>query len=95
MEKELANRNEDLNDIIKIAKPVEDSNLLIDGITETVKHEIKQEGGIIANLLAPSPTSLVQLVISAVVKGISERGIRRIGKRYMDKCFFSVPSFKH
>ena len=36
--------NEDRNDIIKIIKSLEDSNVLIDGITETVKHEtIKQE----------------------------------------------------
>ena len=32
--------NEDLNDIIKITKSLEDSNDLIDGITETVKHVI-------------------------------------------------------
>ena len=34
--------NEDMNDIIKIIKSLEDSNVLIDGITETVKHEIKK-----------------------------------------------------
>ena len=33
--------NEDINDIIKIIKSLEDSNVLFDGITETVKHEIK------------------------------------------------------
>ena len=33
--------NEDLNDIIKNIKSVEDSGVLIDGVTETVKHEIK------------------------------------------------------
>ena len=30
--------NEDMNDIIKIKNSLEDSNVLIDGITETVKH---------------------------------------------------------
>ena len=34
--------NEDMNDIIKIIKSLEDSNILIDGITETVKHEKKK-----------------------------------------------------
>ena len=29
--------NEDINDIIKIIKSLEDSGVLIDGITETVK----------------------------------------------------------
>ena len=44
--------NEDMNDIIKIIKSLEDSGVLIDGVTETVKHEIKkQEGGSVAVLL--------------------------------------------
>ena len=30
--------NEDLNDIIKVIKSLEDSDVLIDGVTETVKH---------------------------------------------------------
>ena len=33
--------NEDINDFIKIIKSVEDLGVLIDGVTETVKHEIK------------------------------------------------------
>ena len=49
-----------------------DSCVLIDGVTETVKHEIKkQEGGFLGPLLAPLADSLVQPVISSVVKGIS------------------------
>ena len=30
-----------MNDIIQIIKSLDDSNLLIDGITETVKYKIK------------------------------------------------------
>ena len=33
--------NEDIDDIIKIIKSLEDSGASIDGVTETVKHEIK------------------------------------------------------
>ena len=33
--------NKDMNDIIKIVKSLKDSGVLIDGVTETVKHEIK------------------------------------------------------
>ena len=33
--------NEDINDIIRIIKSLEDSSVLIDGVTETVKHETK------------------------------------------------------
>ena len=32
-----------MNDIIKILKSLEDSGVLIDGVTETVKHEIKNK----------------------------------------------------
>ena len=35
--------NEDMNDIIKIIKSLEDSGVVIDGVTETVKHEIKNK----------------------------------------------------
>ena len=70
--------NEDMNDIIKIIMSLEDSNILIDGITETVKHEIKQHrGGFLPALLLPVAASLVQPVISSVVKGISGRGVTR------------------
>ena len=34
--------NEDMNDIIKIIKSLEDSGILIDAVTETVKDEIKK-----------------------------------------------------
>ena len=80
--------NEDMNDIIKIIKSLEDSGVLIDGVTETVKHEIKyQEGGFLGALLAPLAASLVQPVISSVVQGISGRGVRWAGRRYMNKNF--------
>ena len=56
-----------MNNIIKIIKSLEDSNILIGGITET-KHKIKkQEGGIFSTLLAPLAALLVQTVISSVV----------------------------
>ena len=62
--------------------------VLIEGVTETVKDEIKkQEGGFLAVLLAPSAASLVQQVISSVVKGISRRWSRRVGRGYMVKHF--------
>ena len=58
-----------MNDIIKIIKSLEASNVLIDDITETVKHEIKnQEGRFLPALLAHLAASLVQLVIFSAVK---------------------------
>ena len=77
-----------MNDIIKITKSLEDSGVLFDGVTETVKHEIKeQEGRFSGALLASLATSLVQPVISSEVKGISERGVRRAERGYMDINF--------
>ena len=52
--------NEDMNDIIKLIKSLEDSGVLIIGATETVKDEIKNEGGgFLGALLAPLAASLV------------------------------------
>ena len=77
-----------MNDIIKIIISLEDSGVLIDAVTETVKHEIKkQEGRFLGALLAPLAASLVQPVISSVVKGISGRGVRRAGRGYTDENF--------
>ena len=75
-----------MNDIIKITKLLEDLGLLIDGVTETVKHET-QDGGFFGVLLAHLTALLVQPVISSVAKGISRRGVRRAGGEYMDKHF--------
>ena len=72
------------NGIIKIIKSLEDSNVLTDGITETVKYEIeKQEYGFLPALLTLLAASLGQPVISSVVKVISGRGVSRGGKGYM------------
>ena len=59
-----------MNDIIKIIKSLEDWDVLIDGVTQTVKHETKKhEGGFLGALLAPLAASLVHPVISLAVKG--------------------------
>ena len=45
--------NKDMDDIIKIIKSLEDSGVVIDGVTEIVKNEIKQQkGGFLPALLA-------------------------------------------
>ena len=77
-----------MNDIIKIIKSLKDSGVLIDGVTEIVKHEIKkQEIGFIGALLPPLAASMVQPVIFSVVKDINGRGVRRAGRECMDKNF--------
>ena len=68
-----------MNDIIKIIKSIEDSNILVDVITKTVKTETKnkKDGFIPALLVIPLAATLVQTVTSSVVKGISGRGTRK------------------
>ena len=52
-----------MNDIIKIIKSLEDADVLIDGVTETVKQDIKKQEGGFLGVLAPLAASLVQPVI--------------------------------
>ena len=84
--------NEDMNDLIKIIKSLQDSGVLIDGVTEAVKHEIKkQDHGFLGALLAPLAALLLEPVILSVVKYISARGVRRAGRGYMVKNFYFCP----
>ena len=36
---------EEMNDIMKIVKPLEESGLLIKGVSETIKNEAKEQRG--------------------------------------------------
>ena len=52
--------NEKMNDIIKIVQALEDSNILLKGVTETVKNETKeQKGGFLSMLLGTLGASLL------------------------------------
>ena len=54
-----------MDDIITIVKSLEESGLLVDGATETVKHEIKkQQGGLLDTMMAPMVASLIETVDS-------------------------------
>ena len=78
--------NEEMNDIIKIIKLLEDLGLIIDGATETVKHEKKKpKGEFPGALLVSLAASLVQPVVSSVAKCISGGGVRRAAREYIDK----------
>ena len=75
---------EDMNETIKIIKSLGDLSVLIGRDTETLKHQIKkQEGGFHPALLARLATSLVQPVISSVLKAASGRGNRRDEKGHI------------
>ena len=52
--------NEEMNDIIKIIQALEDSNILLKGVTETVKDETKEKkGGFVSMLLGTVGASLL------------------------------------
>ena len=52
--------NEEMNDIIKIVQALEDSNILLKGVTETVKNETKdQKGGFLSMLPGTLGASLL------------------------------------
>ena len=52
--------NNEMNDIIKIVKSLEDSGVLLKGVSETIKHEAKeQRGGFLSMLLGTLGASLL------------------------------------
>ena len=52
--------NNEIEDITKIVKSLEDSGLLLKGVTETVQNEVKeQKGGFLSMLLGTLGTSLL------------------------------------
>ena len=62
-----------MEDIIKIAKSLEDSRLLLKGVTETVQNEVQeQKGGFISMLLGTLGVNLLQNILSG--KGINKAG---------------------
>ena len=60
--------DDEIEDVIKIVKSLEDSGLLLKGLTETVQNEVKeQKGGFLSMLLGTSGLSLLGNLLS--VKG--------------------------
>ena len=63
-----------MEDLIKIVKSLEDSGLLLKGVTESVQNEVKeQKGGFLSMLLGTLGTSLLGNLLT-------EKGIYRAGK---------------
>ena len=49
--KNLNNFNEEMNDIMKIVQAMEDSNILLKGITKTIKDETEEQKGLFLSML--------------------------------------------
>ena len=70
--------NDEMDEILKIAKSLEDSNVLLKGVTETIQHEAKeQRGGFLSMLLGTLGASLLDDILS---KGLSSKGVIRAGE---------------
>ena len=84
-----------MNDIIKIKRSLEDSGRLIGGVTKAVTHGIKKKGDeLLGGLLAPLALSLVQTIISSVVKVISGKQLKEQEKHIWIEIFSSAPFLK-
>ena len=75
--------NDEIKDIIKIVKYLEDSGLLLKGVTETFQNEVKeQKGGFLSMLLGTLSASLLGNLLTG--KGIYRagkgKGINRAGE---------------
>ena len=70
--------NDEMNDILKIDKSLENSGLLLKGVSETIQHEAKeQRGGFFSMLLGTLGASLLGDVLS---KGLSGKSVIRAGE---------------
>ena len=85
--------NDEMDDILKIVKSLEDSNVLLKGVSETIQHEAKeQRGGFLSMLLGTLGASLLGDILS---KGLSGKGVIRAGERTIRAGYDSKgPSLK-
>ena len=70
--------NDEMDDILKTVKSLEDSGILLKGVSETIQHEAKeQRGGFHSTLLGTLGASLLGDVLS---KGLFGTGVIRAGE---------------
>ena len=70
--------NDEMDDILKIVKSLEYSDVLLKGVSETIQHEAKeQRGGFLSMLLGTLGASLLGDILS---KGLSGKGVIRAGE---------------
>ena len=78
--------NDDMQDLLKIVKSLEDSGILLDGITETVKNEVKeQKGGFFSMLLGTRGAILLGNTLAG--SGVIRPGEGAIRDGYRSKKF--------
>ena len=74
----LVTLNENMDDIIRIIKSLKNSDILIDRVSETVKHEIKkQESGFLGAMMLPMAASLIAPMASILGNILTGKGAIR------------------
>ena len=67
-----------MDDILKLVKSLQDSGVLLKGVSETIQNEAKkQRGGLLSMLLGTLEASLLGDILS---KGLSGKGVIRAGE---------------
>ena len=76
--------NEEMNDIMKIVKSVEESGLLIKGVSQTIKNEAKEEQkrGLLGKLLGTLGASLLGNLLTRKGKISAGEGTVRAGQDF-------------
>ena len=70
--------NDEMDDILKIVKSLEDSGVFLKGVSETIQHEAKEQRGRFLNMLLS--TLGASLLGDALSKGLSGKGVIRAGE---------------
>ena len=84
-----------MEDIIEIVKLLEDSSLLLKGVTETAQNEVKeQKGGFLSMLLGTFGASLLGNLLTGqrIYRAGKGKGINRAGKGVV-RAGYGRPSF--
>ena len=72
--------NDEMEDIIKIVKSLEDSGLLLKGVSETIQNEAKeQKGGFLSMLFGTLGPSLLGNILADKGTNRAGEGIIRVG----------------
>ena len=76
--------NDEMNDIIKTVKSLEDSGVILKGVSETIQHESKeQRGGFLSMLLGTLGASLLGNLLTG------GKGVIRAGEGILKKIKFT------
>ena len=83
--------NDEMDNTLKIVKSLENSGVLLKGVSETIQHEAKeQRGGFLSMLLGTLGASLLGDILS---KGLSGNGVIRAGEEIIRAGYGSKRSF--